>query len=150
MNGTRTSTFPGIYRGEPFRYEGSIWAGAPESTWFDVVSIDTPVADITISLGHILKQNLTTGKFEVATASDLVTDVSGLPGLPLAISTDKDTKIEASNADGTVGVGTSGRVDQNRLKLDTINWKDMTVAQKTMLSAQLRAWGFSLVNVEQV
>ena len=67
---------PGVSVSETYRAKGSIWQGAPESTWFKTVSVNGSGEEGTaISAGTIMKE-LTDGSYTPIAESDIVSAVA--------------------------------------------------------------------------
>lgn len=128
---------PGFEGSESYRYEGSIWRGAPESTWFKIVKISGDVKQ-----GSIVKEDGATGIYSAIAADDIISAAANLPGVRLGIVADK-------KPEETALIGIQGQVDRNKLFIGETAFSELTDAQKTNLNTQLEAWGFQLVNVEQ-
>ena len=152
---------PGVSLSEPYRSNGSIWQGAPESTWFKIVGVNgTEEEGAALEAGTILKQ-VDGGNYAVLTASDIISVVGNLPGARLAIVADKTAKTGTSKTTGegddavteaeasNVLVGVCGKVDKAKLYVGDTVFTELTDAQQVSLSTQLEAWGFMLVNVMQ-
>ena len=152
---------PGVSVSETYRAKGSIWQGAPESTWFKTVSVNGSDTEGTaISAGAIMKE-LTDGSYMPITESDIVSAVADLPGVRLVIVADKSAKTGTTTTNGegseavteskpsSVLVGVCGKVDKTKLYVDSKAFIGLTDEQKTGLTLQLEAWGFLLVNVMQ-
>ena len=152
---------PGVSVSETYRAKGSIWQGAPESTWFKTVSVNGSEEEGTaISAGTIMKE-LTDGSYTPITESDIVSAVADLPGVRLAIVADKSAKTGTTSTTGegaeavteatpsSVLVGTCGKVDKAKLFVGDKAFTELTDEQKIGLNLQLEAWGFMLVNVMQ-
>lgn len=152
---------PGVSVSETYRAKGSIWQGAPESTWFKTVNVNGSDAEGTaIKAGTIMKE-LTDGSYTPITESDIVSAVADLPGVRLAIVADKSAKTGTISTTGegaetvtettpsSVLVGISGKVDKARLYVGDKAFTELTDEQKIWLNLQLEAWGFMLVNVMQ-
>lgn len=151
---------PGISMSEAYRYEGSIWRGYTESTWFKAVKVNGTDGSA-LSEGSILKELLTDGTFSPITESDIITEVSGLPGARLAIVADKlavtgTTTTTGEGADAvteavpsSVLVGISGVVDKAKLYVGNKAFTELTEEQQICLNTQLEAWNFQLVDVMQ-
>ena len=132
-----TEKIPGIEISEQYRYEGSIWRGYPESTWFKAVKISGEIKQ-----GSIVKENSATGEYAPITISDIIADTSSLPGERLGIVADKDAKVTAL-------IGIQGQVDLNKLLIGETRFPELTEAQKINLNTQLEAWGFQLIDVKE-
>ena len=152
---------PGVSVSETYRAKGSIWQGAPESTWFKTVSVNGSGEEGTaISVGTIMKE-LTDGSYAPIAESDIVSAVADLPGARLVVVADKSAKTGTTKTTGegteavavattsTVLVGTCGNVDKAKLLVADKAFTDLTDAQKLGLNLQLEAWGFLLLNVMQ-
>ena len=152
---------PGVGISETYRYAGSIWQGAPESTWFKTVSVNgAEETSTTIAQGTILKQ-VDDGTYSPITESDIVSEVADLPGVRLVIVADKTAKTGTTTTTGdgadavtestpsSVLVGVCGKVDKNRILVSSKKFTELTEAQQKGLNLQLEAWGFMLVNVMQ-
>ena len=152
---------PGVSVSESYRAKGSIWQGAPESTWFKTVSVNGSDAEGTpISAGAIMKE-LTDGSYMPIAESDIIPAVADLPGVRLAIVADKSAKTGTTSTTGegseavteitpsSVLVGVCGKVDKAKLYVDDKAFTELTDEQKIGLNLQLEAWGFMLVNVMQ-
>ena len=152
---------PGVSVSETYRAKGSIWQGAPESTWFKIVNVNGSEEEGTaISAGTIMKE-LTDGSYTPITESDIVSAVADLPGVRLAIVADKSAKTGTTSTTdegaeavteatpSSVLVGTCGKVDKTKLYVGDKAFMELTDEQKIELNLQLEAWGFMLVNVMQ-
>ena len=152
---------PGVSVSESYRAKGSIWQGAPESTWFKTVSVNGSEAEGTpISAGAIMKE-LADGSYTPITESDIVSAEADLPGVRLAIVADKSAKTGTTTTTGegadavteatpsSVLVGVCGKVDKAKLYVGDKAFTELTDEQKIGLNLQLEAWGFMLVNVMQ-
>ena len=152
---------PGVSVSETYRAKGSIWQGAPESTWFKTVSVNGSDAEGTaIPVGAIMKEN-TDGSYTPIIESDIVSAVADLPGVRLAIVADKNAKTGTTTTTGegadavtettpsSVLVGVCGKVDKAKLYVGEKAFTELTDEQKIGLNLQLEAWGFMLVNVMQ-
>lgn len=152
---------PGVSVSETYRAKGSIWQGAPESTWFKTVSVNGSDTEGTaISAGAIMKE-LTDGTYAPIAESDIVSAVADLPGVRLVIVADKSAKTGTTTTTGegseavteskpsSVLVGTCGKVDKAKLFVGDKAFTELTDEQKIGLTLQLAAWGFMLVNVMQ-
>ena len=128
---------PGVEVSEQFRYEGSIWRGAVESTWFkhSALAIAEGAEPEAVPEGTILKE--VAGELVPIEAADI-----SATGTPLFILADKTAKTGAK-----VLVGTHGQVDKAKLYVGTTIFADLTDEQKLALDSQLRTSGFMLVNV---
>ena len=156
-------TLPGVAVSETYRVKGSIWQGAPEATWFKTVSVNGSASEgVAISAGTIMKELITDGSYTPISTSDIISAVSGLPGVRLAVVADKTAKTGTSvttkddnDEDVTVEtpssilVGTCGKVDKAKLLVGDIAFTELTTAQQILLNSQLEAWGFLLVTVQQ-
>ena len=152
---------PGVSVSETYRAKGSIWQGAPESTWFKTVSVNGSDEEGTaISAGTIMKE-LTDGSYAPIAESDIVSVVADLPGARLVVVADKSAKTGTTKTTGegtdtvteltpsSILVGTCGKVDKAKLLVADKAFTELTNAQKLGLNLQLEAWGFMLVNVMQ-
>ncbi len=153
---------PGVSVSEPYRLKGSIWQGAPESTWFKTVSVNGSEAEGTaIRAGTIMKE-LTDGSYAPIAESEFVLgSVAELPGERLAIVADKNAKTGTTTTTGegseavtestpsSVLVGICGKVDKAKLFIGDKAFTELTDEQKIGLNLQLEAWGFMLVSVLQ-
>ena len=128
---------PGFEGSETYRYEGSIWRGVPESTWFKIVKISGDVKQ-----GAIVKEDGATGIYSAIAADEIISTAANLPGVRLGIVADK-------KPEETALIGIQGQVDRNKLFIGETAFSELTDAQKINLNTQLDAWGFQLVNVEQ-
>ena len=147
---------PGVAVSEQFRFEGSIWQGYTQATWFKVVKVNgTDAADIRV--GTIMKELSEDGSYTPITESDIVAAVSGLPGVRLGIVADKFAKTgstttvddETVSVPSSVLIGIAGVVDRAKLYVGDKAFSELTDAQKINLNTQLEAWNFQLVNVIQ-
>lgn len=143
------NTLPGVSVSEDYRVtNGSIWQGSPASTWFKTVSVGgTDNADI--PAGTIMKEVVADGSYSPITTADILSAVTDLPGVRLAIVADKTAKTGTTNVPSTVLVGISGVVNKNLLYVDGTKFTELTEAQQINLNMQLEAWHFNLVNVVQ-
>ena len=150
-------TLPVVSVSETYRSKGSIWRGAPEATWFKAVNVNGSEAEgAAIFAGTIMKQ-LTDGTYAPIAESDIVSEVSGLPGVRLVIVADKSAKTGTTTTAGSgteavpssVLVGVCGVVDKAKLFVGDTPFTELTEEQGISLSLQLEAWGFMLVNVTQ-
>lgn len=147
---------PGVAVTEQFRNEGSIWQGYTQSTWFKVVHVNGEEA-VDIPVGTIMKEILDDGSYSPISESDIVSAVSELPGVRLAILADKNAKTgstatiddEAVSVPSSVLVGIMGVVDKDKLFVGDKAFSELTDAQKIFLNSQLEAWHFQLVTVMQ-
>ena len=152
---------PGVNVSESYRFNGSIWQGAPEATWFKTVSVNGSESEASpIKQGTIMKQ-LDDGSYSPITESDIVSGFSDLPGVRLAIVADKNAATGTSATTGddddaetvavpsTVLVGLCGKVDKSKLFVGDTAFDNLTDTQKINLNSQLEAWNFLLVNVLQ-
>ena len=128
---------PGFEGSEQYRYEGSIWCGSPESTWFKVVKISGDVKQ-----GSIVKEDSATGVYSPIAVADIISATAALPGVRLGIVADK-------NPEETALIGIQGQIDKNKLLIGETAFSELTDEQKINLNTQLEAWGFQLLNVEQ-
>ena len=150
-------TLPGVSVSETYRSKGSIWQGAPEATWFKAVKVNGSDAEGAIILAGTIMKQLTDGTYAPIAESDIVSEVSGLPGVRLAVVADKSAKTGTTTTTGSgteavpssVLVGVCGVVDKAKLYVGTTPFTDLTEEQGISLSLQLEAWGFMLVNVTQ-
>ena len=152
---------PGFGESEAFRYEGTIWRGAPESTWFKVVMVngDGPEA-AKIPLGTVMKET-PDGSYLPMEEADILTGTAGLPGARLAVVADSTGRagttetVDGANGPETVKkansilVGVMGEVDQDRLTVGGKKWAELDDAQRQGLRTQLEAWNFNPVYVMQ-
>ena len=152
------SRLPGIEVSDTYRYEGSIWRGYPEATWFKTVKVNGASAEASkIEQGTIMKELLTDGTFTPIKESDIISAVADLPGVRLAIVADKTAKTGTTqevdgateNVPSTVLVGISGIVNKNLLYVGETKFTELTDEQKICLNTQLEAWGFQLIDVIQ-
>ena len=134
-----TDKLPEVEISEEYRYEGSIWCGAPESTWFKTVKIPE---DVTVKQGIIVKEDPVTGIFNAISAEDIITAPHSLPGARLGIVADKVAK-------GSVLIGIQGQVDKNKLLVEETAFSELSETQKINLNTQLEAWSFQLIDVKQ-
>ena len=147
---------PGIAVSEQFRYDNSIWQGYTQATWFKVVKVNG-TDGAAIKAGTIMKELSTDGSYTPITAGDIVSAISDLPGVRLAIVADKSAKTgTTSTVDGetvseasSVLVGISGVVDKSKLYVGDTAFTELTAEQQISLNTQLEAWNFQLVNVMQ-
>ncbi len=153
---------PGVSVSETYEAKGSIWQGAPESTWFKTVSVNGSDAEgIAIKAGTIMKE-LTDGSYTPIVESEFVSgSVAELPGERLVIVADKSAKTGTTTTTGegtdavtettpsSVLVGVCGKVDKAKLYVGDKAFTELTDEQKIGLNLQLEAWGFMLVNVMQ-
>lgn len=152
---------PGVAVSETYRAKGSIWQGAPEATWFKIVSVNGSEAEGTaISAGTIMKQ-IDDGSYTPITTADIVSTVGDLPGVRLAIVADKTAKTGTTTTTGegaeavteatpsSVLVGTCGKVDKAKLFVGETAFTELPDEQQRGLNLQLEAWSFLLVNVMQ-
>ena len=150
-------TLPGVSVSEDYRVtNGSIWQGSPASTWFKTVSVGgTDNADI--PAGTIMKEVVADGSYTPITTADILSAVTDLPGVRLAIVADKTAKTGTTqevdgateNVPSTVLVGISGVVNKNLLYVGETKFTELEEAQQRNLNMQLEAWHFNLVNVVQ-
>ncbi len=152
------STLPGIAVSDTYRYEGSIWRGYPEATWFKTVKVNGASAEASkIEQGTIMKELLADGTFTPIEESDIISAVADLPGARLGIVADKTattgttTTVESETVvtPSSVLIGIQGQVDMNKLLIGEKKFSDLTDEQKICLNTQLEAWGFQLINVIQ-
>ena len=152
------STLPGIAVSETYRYEGSIWRGYPEATWFKLVKVNGSSAEASkIEQGTIMKELLADGTFTPIEESDIISAVADLPGARLGIVADKTattgttTTVESETVvtPSSVLIGIQGQVDMNKLFIGEKKFSELTDEQKICLNTQLEAWGFQLINVIQ-
>ena len=152
---------PGVSVSESYRAKGSIWQGAPESTWFKTVSVNGSESEGTaISAGTIMKE-IADGSYTPIAESDIVSAVADLPGVRLVIVADKSAKTGTTTTTGegadavtettpsSVLIGICGKVDKAKLYVGEKAFTELTDEQKIGLNLQLEAWGFMLVNVMQ-
>ena len=151
---------PGVAVSEQFRNDSSIWQGYTQATWFKVVHVYGSEAD-DIPVGTIMKEVPDDGSYTPIAESDILSDVSGLPGVRLAIVADKTAKTGSTKTTGegtealtenipsSVLVGIMGVVDKAKLYVGDKAFSELTYAQKINLNSQLEAWHFQLVNVTQ-
>ena len=148
---------PGVSVSETYRAKGTIWQGAPASTWFKTVSVNGSEPEGTaIKAGTIMKQ-LEDGSYTPIAESDIVSTVADLPGERLVIVADKTAKTGTTitTDEGTeaipssVLVGSCGKVDKAKLFIGEKPFTELTDEQKIGLNLRLEAWGFMLVNVMQ-
>ena len=152
---------PGVSVSESYRAKGSIWQGAPESTWFKTVSVNGSESEGTaISAGTIMKE-IADGSYTPIAESDIVSAVADLPGVRLVIVADKSAKTGTTTTTGegadavtettpsSVLIGICGKVDKAKLYVGNKTFIELTDEQKIGLNLQLEAWGFMLVNVMQ-
>ena len=147
---------PGVAVSEQFRYDNSIWQGYTQATWFKVVKVNG-TDGAAIKAGTIMKEVAADGSYTPISESDILSAISDLPGVRLAIVADKTAKTgTASTVDGetvpeasSVLVGISGVVDRSKLYVGDIAFTELTDAQQISLNTQLEAWNFQLVNVMQ-
>lgn len=156
-------TLPGVAVSETYRSKESIWQGAPEATWFKSVNVNGSESEgMPISAGTIMKELTADGSYAPIVVDDIITAVSGLPGVRLAIVADKTAKTGITtmtknddNEDvevsipSSVLVGTCGKVDKAKLLIGDTAFEKLTAAQQISLNTQLEAWGFMLVSVLQ-
>ena len=152
---------PGVSVSETYRAKGSIWQGAPESTWFKAVSVNGSEAEGTAILAGAIMKELTDGSYTPITESDIVSAMADLPGVRLAIVADKSAKTGTTTTTGegseavtettpsSVLVGVCGKVDKAKLYIGDKAFTELTDERKIGLNLQLEAWGFMLVNVMQ-
>ena len=143
------STLPGIAASDTLRYEGSIWRGATEATWFKIVNVSGSAEDAAaIPLGSIMKEDSSTGYYAPVTVDDLAT-LSG----KLAIVADHNAKsgktVDGELTTAQVLVGVMGHVDKAKLFVGDTAFTDLSSAQKIALNSLLEANNFLLVNVMQ-
>ena len=147
---------PGVAVSEQFRNESSIWQGYTQATWFKVVNVNgNEAADIPV--GTIMKELADDGSYSPISESDILADVSGLPGVRLAVVADKSAKTgstvtvddETVSVPSSVLVGIMGVVDKAKLYVGDKAFSELTDSQKIFLNTQLEAWHFQLVNVTQ-
>lgn len=152
------SRLPGIAVSETYRYEGSIWRGYPEATWFKTVKVNGASAEASkIEQGTIMKELLADGTFTPIEESDIISAVADLPGARLGIVADKTattgttTTVESETVvtPSSVLIGIQGQVDMNKLLIGEKKFSDLTDEQKICLNTQLEAWGFQLIDVIQ-
>lgn len=152
------STLPGIAVSDTYRYEGSIWRGYPEATWFKTVKVNGASAEASkIEQGTIMKELLADGTFTPIEESDIISAVADLPGARLGIVADKTattgttTTVESETVvtPSSVLIGIQGQVDMNKLLIGEKKFSDLTDEQKICLNTQLETWGFQLINVIQ-
>ena len=144
---------PGVSVSETYRSKGSIWQGAPEATFFKTVKVNGSEAEgVAIAAGTIMKQ-LTDGTYTPIAEADIISVVSSLPGVRLAIVADKTAKTGTTNDDentpSSVLVGICGVVDKDKLFVGAKAFTELMETQGINLSLQLEAWGFMPVNVNQ-
>ena len=147
---------PGVAVSEQFRYANSIWQGYTQATWFKVVKVNG-TDGAAIKAGTIMKEVAADGSYTPISESDILSAISDLPGVRLAIVADKTAKTgTASTVDGetvpeasSVLVGISGVVDRSKLYVGDTAFTELTEAQQISLNTQLEAWNFQLVNVMQ-
>ncbi|MBQ6969615.1 MAG: hypothetical protein IJR43_07205 [Synergistaceae bacterium] len=147
---------PGVAVSEQFRYDNSIWQGYTQATWFKVVKVNG-TDGAAIKAGTIMKEVAADGSYTPISESDILSAISDLPGVRLAIVADKTAKTgTASTVDGetvpeasSVLVGISGVVDRSKLYVGDTAFTELTEAQQISLNTQLEAWNFQLVNVMQ-
>ena len=131
---------PRIEISESYRaYEGSIWRGYPEATWFKVVKVNGEV-----KRGTIVKES--SGVYSPFTVEDIVSSVTGLPGARLGIVADKKATGTTENS-ATVLIGIQGQVDKSKIFVGETAFTELTDEQKINLNTQLEAWNFQLVDV---
>lgn len=150
---------PGVSVSETYRAKGSIWQGAPASTWFKSVSV-SGTDGASLAQGTIMKEQ-SDGTYTPIAESDIVSAIGDLPGARLAIVADSTGKTGTSTTTGegedavtesdpsTVVVGVHGQVDKARVLVGGKAFTELTEAQQRGLNLQLEAWGFMLVNVMQ-
>ena len=152
------SRLPGIEVSDTYRYEGSIWRGYPEATWFKTVKVNGASAEASkIEQGTIMKELLTDGTFTPIKESDIISAVADLPGARLGIVADKTattgttTTVESETVvtPSSVLIGIQGQVDMNKLLIGEKKFSELTDEQKICLNTQLEAWGFQLIDVIQ-
>ena len=147
---------PGIAVSEQFRYDNSIWQGYTQATWFKVVKVNG-TDGAAIKAGTIMKEVSADGSYTPITAGDIVSAISDLPGVRLAIVADKSAKTgttstvegETVSEPSNVLVGIAGVVDKSKLYVGDKAFTELTDTQKINLNTQLEAWNFQLVNVMQ-
>lgn len=147
---------PGIAVSEQFRYDNSIWQGYTQATWFKVVKVNG-TDGAAIKAGTIMKEVSADGSYTPITAGDIVSAISDLPGVRLAIVADKSAKTGTTSTvdDETVSeassvlVGIAGVIDKSKLYVGDIAFTELTAEQQISLNTQLEAWNFQLVNVMQ-
>lgn len=152
------TTLPGIAVSETYRYEGSIWRGYTEATWFKLVKVNGSSEEASkIEQGTIMKEILTDGTFTPIEENDIITAVSSLPGVRLGIVADKTattgttTTVEGETVStpSSVLIGIQGQIDKNKLLIGNKKFSELTDEQKICLNTQLEAWGFQLLDVIQ-
>ena len=147
---------PGVAVSEQFRNESSIWQGYTQATWFKIVQVNGNES-VDIPAGTIMKELSTDGSYTPIAESDILSDVSGLPGVRLAIVADKSAKSgstvtvdeETVSVPSSVLVGIMGVVDKAKLYVGDKAFSELTDSQMINLNTQLEAWHFQLVNVTQ-
>lgn len=143
------STLPGIAASDTLRYEGSIWRGATESTWFKIVNVSGDAQEATdIPAGSIMKEDSSTGFYSPVAVADLET-LSG----KLAIVADHTAKsgvtVDGESSPSKILIGVMGHVDKAKLFVGDTAFTDLTNAQQIALNSLLEANNFLLVNVLQ-
>ena len=133
---------PGIEASDTYRYEGSIWRGYPETTWFKTVK-----ATGTLAQGTIVKENA--GIYSPITTEDIISSTANLPGVRLGIVADNTAPAGTAESPATVLIGIQGQVDKDKLFVGETAFSELTNTQKINLNTQLEAWNFQLVKVEQ-
>lgn len=142
-------TLPGIEASDTLRYEGSIWRGPTESTWFKHAKFSGAGEEpVNIQAGTIVKEDSATGYYAPIAEGD----IASLSG-KLAIVADYTAK-SGSTTDGEISlsnvlVGVCGQVDKAKLYVGEKLFTDLTDEQKISLNSKLEASGFLLVNVIQ-
>ncbi len=152
---------PGVSVSDTYRAKGSIWQGAPESTWFKTVSVNGSDAEGTAILAGTIMKELIDGSYTPIAESDIMSAVADLPGVRLAIVADKSAKTGTTITTGegseavtettpsSVLVGVCGKVDRAKLFVGDKAFTELTDEQKLGLNLQLEAWGFMLLTVMQ-
>ena len=140
---------PDFKKGTTVRESGSIWKGEPQATWWAYAKCKGALATATdLPLGTIVKEDPTDGTFVAAATTDIVAAASAYPGVQLAIVADNTAKV-TNAGDTTVLLGISGLIDKEQLIIRGVKISTLTAAQQRFLTAQLRLWGFSVVEVQQ-
>ena len=104
-----------------------------------------------------MKEVTADGSYTPITTADILSAVTDLPGVRLAIVADKTAKTGTTqevdgateNVPSTVLVGISGVVNKNLLYVGETKFTELEEAQQRNLNMQLEAWHFNLVNVVQ-
>lgn len=143
------STLPGIASSDNLRYEGSIWRGATEATWFKIVNVTGSAEEANaIPLGAIMQEDSSTGLYSPVEVADLDT-LAGKLVIVADHTAKSGTTVDSEAANSKVLVGVMGHVDKAKLIVGDTAFTDLTNAQQIALNSQLEANNFLLVNVMQ-